>query len=255
LGKKGGSSHLKREAAPWFWPIHRKEYHWVVKPSPGPHPIDRCLPLTIIVREILGYAKTRREAKRIISQGKILVDGKVRRDDLFTVGIMDVLSIPEIDKHYRILPCKKGLCLHEIKKEEVDFKLCRIEGKTTVKGGHIQLNLHDGRNILIRVKDPENLVEDVYRTYDTLKIRLIDQEILEHFKMAEGAYAIFTGGKNMGMHGSITSIERRAGRRKERLLVTIRAADGESYQTTLNYVFVVGAQQPTISLPAVEEAV
>ena len=252
MGRKGGSSHLKREAAPWFWPIHRREFHWVVKPSSGPHPIERCLPLTIIIREMLGFAKTRREAKRIISQGKILVDGKIRKDDLFPVGIMDVISIPELKRYYRIIPCRKGFYLHEIKSEEADFKLCRIEGKTVVKGGHIQLNLHDGHNILIRVKDPENPVEDVYRTYDTLKISLKGQEILEHFKMVEGAYAIFTGGKNMGRHGSIISIEKRTGRKKERSLVTIKSSDGESYQTTLNYVFVIGNKQPQISIPPPE---
>lgn len=254
MGKKGGSSHLKREAAPWFWPIHRKRFHWALKPSPGPHPINRCLPLTLIVREILGFARTRREAKRIISEGKILVDGKVRRDDLFPVGLMDVVSIPEIGKHFRVLPCKDGLRLHPIGAEEAKFKLCRIEGKVAVKGGNVQLNMHDGRNFLIRVKDPQNPVEDVYRVFDTLKISLESREILEHLRLAEGSFAIFTGGKNMGRYGNIISIERKAGGKKERSLVTIKDSHGETYQTTLNYVFVIGDEEPRISLPSVKEA-
>ena len=73
MGKMGGSKHLTRHAAPAFWPILRKEWRWAVKPSPGPHSIERCLPLLIIVRDILGYAKTAREARKIIAQGHIKV--------------------------------------------------------------------------------------------------------------------------------------------------------------------------------------
>ncbi|RLI36897.1 30S ribosomal protein S4e [Candidatus Bathyarchaeota archaeon] len=252
MGKKGGGKHLKREAAPRFWPIYRKSFHWAVKPSPGPHPIERCIPLLIAVREMLGYAETRREARRIISEGKILVDGRVRRDERFPAGIMDVISIPELKLHYRVLPSRKGLCLHPIDEGEAEFKLCRIEGKSTVKGGHIQLNLHDGRNILIRVEDPRNPEEDVYKTFDTLKIGLKGQEILEHIPLNEGAYVIFTGGKNIGRYGNVVSIDEEAGKKRERALVTIRDPKGEDYQTTLNYAFVVGGEKPLISLPELE---
>jgi ribosomal protein S4E len=75
LGKKGGSTGLKRKPAPRFWPIHRKEFTWVVKPSPGPHSLQNCLPLAIVLRDILGFAQTRKEAKSIVSQGKVYVDG------------------------------------------------------------------------------------------------------------------------------------------------------------------------------------
>jgi len=69
LGRKGESGHLKRKPAPKMWPIHRKEAVWTVRPKPGPHSISRSLPLALIVRDILGFAKTVKEAKNIISQG------------------------------------------------------------------------------------------------------------------------------------------------------------------------------------------
>ena len=50
MTKKGGSKHLKRLPAPVNWPIHRKEFRWVVKSRPGPHPLDRSLPLLLVVR-------------------------------------------------------------------------------------------------------------------------------------------------------------------------------------------------------------
>ncbi|RJS91121.1 30S ribosomal protein S4e [Candidatus Bathyarchaeota archaeon] len=253
MGKKGGSLHLKREASPKFWPIHRKEFTWAVKPRPGPHPINRCIPLVLIVREILGLAKTRKEARKIISQGKILVDGKVRRDDRFPAGLMDVISIPDLDTHYRILPSEKGLTLHSIDKKEAGFKLCRIENKTTVRGGHIQLNLHDGRNILIRVEDPTSPEEDKYRTLDTLMISIPDQEIMEYFRMEKGMSAILIDGKNIGKYGMISSIEEQPNRKRRRLLVNIEDESGRIYQSILDYAFVIGDETPRISLPATEE--
>jgi small subunit ribosomal protein S4e len=249
LGTKGGARHLKRKPAPKFWPIHRKEAVFTVKPKPGPHPHSRCIPLTIVVRDILGIAKTRREAKKIISQGKIWVDGKVQREDKFPTGLMDVLSIPDMEKTYRVLPSPKGLTLYPVeKKEEAGFKLCRIENKTTVKGGHIQLNLHDGRNVLIPVKDASNPEEDVFQTLDTLKITLPNQEIAGHFKLKEEAPVIIIDGKNIGRFGKIVAIEKRAGQKRRKTLVTIKDSHGNSFQTTMDYVFVVGDKEPHITL-------
>ena len=251
MGKMGGSKHLKREVSPRFWPIHRKEFHWAVKPRPGAHPVEQCIPLTLVVREILGYARTRREAKQIVSQGKVKVDGKVRRDDHFPTGLMDVISIPEVGRHFRVLPSEKGLVLHPIDEAETEFKLCRIENKRTIKNGHVQLNLHDGGNILIQVGDPQNREEDVYRSLDTLKIKLKDQSVLEHVKLAKGTFAILTSGKNIGKSGRIITIEE-SGLKRRNSLVTIEDEGGERYQTILDYVFTVGDEKPQISLPRPE---
>jgi len=249
LGKKGGKKHLKRKPAPRFWPIHRKELIWTVKPKPGPHPISRCIPLMLIVRDMLSFAKTGKEAKTIISQGKMEVDGKTQREEVFPVGLMDVVSIPSIEKAYRVLPSEKGLVLHQIGKEETEFKLCRIENKTIVNGGHTQLNLHDGRSLLIRVKDPKKPEEDVYQTLDTLKINLPNQEVAGHMKLVKGAPVIIIQGKNIGKYGKIVTIEEKAGQKRRNSLVTIEGANGNRFQTTLEFVFIVGDAQPLISLP------
>ncbi len=251
MGKKGEKKHLKRKPAPKFWPIHRKEFVWTVKPKPGPHSTSSCIPLALVIRDVLGFAKTRREVKTIISQEKVTVDGKVQRDELFPAGLMDVISIPDAEKAYRILPSEKGLTLHPIEKEEAGFKLCRIESKTVVDGGHIQLNLHDGRNVLIRVEDPKKPEEDVYHLIDTLKMSVPDQEIIGHAKLAEGASAIIVGGKNAGRHGKIVVIEERLGQKRRKQLVTIEDTKGKRFQTTLDFVFVVGDTEPCISLPEV----
>lgn len=248
MGKMGGSKHLTRHAAPAFWPILRKEWHWVVKPSPGPHPIERCLPLLIIVRDILGYAKTAREARKIIAQGHIKVDGKIRRNYKYPVGLMDVIEIIKVKKFFRVIPYPvKYMVLHEINAEEAEYKLVRIENKTTVKGGHIQLNTHDGRNILIKVSDPTNPEEDVYKTFDVLKISIPGQQILNHYRFEIGSIAIVTDGRNVGRVGRIIEITEMFKRRRN--IVTLEDRNGERFQTIQDYIFVIGKDKPEISLP------
>jgi small subunit ribosomal protein S4e len=252
VGKKGGRRHLKRKPAPAFWPIHRKEYLWTVKPNPGPHPIAQSIPLILLLRDVLGVAQTRSEAEAILSGRKVIVDGQVQREGLFPTGLMDVITMPEMEKTYRVLPSEKGLTLHAVGKDEAMFKICRIENKKVVNGGNVQLNLHDGRNILIEVKDPSKPEEDVFKTLDSVKIGLPSQEILGHLKLGEGVQAIIVGGKNVGKHGKIVAVEQREHQKRKNALVTIEDVRGNRFQTTVEYVFVVGDTKPHVSLP--EEA-
>src|SRR6266705_3420462 len=104
MARKGGSRQLKREPAPGFWPIRRKERTWAPNTRPGPHSREKSIPLVIIIREILGYARTSKEATRIVTGGKVKVDGVVRRDHRFPVGLMDVLQIEGAGQIFRILP-------------------------------------------------------------------------------------------------------------------------------------------------------
>jgi len=255
MGKKGPPLRLKRKPAPGFWPIHRKEFTWVIKPSPGPHSLEKSLPLTVVLREVLGFAQTGKEAKIIVSQGKIYVDGKVRRRADFPVSLMDVISIPDAGKFFRILPSKKGLILHPIDKEESAFKLCRIENKTVTRSGHVQLSLHDGSTILVKVSDPKNPQEDVYKTLDTIKISIPEEQVLEHIKMKEKDYAIITGGKNIGKLGKIAEIERAKAKKRRTAFAIIEDEKGDRYQTILDFVFAIGETKPIISLPEAAETV
>ena len=252
MGRKGERKHLKRKPAPKIWPIHRKEAVWTVKPKPGPHPLSRCIPLTLIVRDMLQFAKTGKEAKTIISQGKIKVNGKVQREERFLVGLMDVISIPDTEKVYRVMPYEKGLFLHPIESDEAEFKLYRIEDKNVVRGGHVQLNFHDGTSVLIRVNDPKKPEEDVYQTLDTLKLSIPDRELLGHMKLTVGTPAIIIGGKNIGKYGKITAIEEKPDQKRRNLLVTIEDKNGNQFQTILNFIFVLGDTEPSISLLEVD---
>jgi|YelNatPaOPRAMG01_1025707.scaffolds.fasta_scaffold119451_2 small subunit ribosomal protein S4e len=247
MGKKGGLRHLKRYKAPAHWPISKKAFVWAPRPSPGPHPIANCIPLLILVRDILGYAHTSREAKLIISRGAIKVDGRVRRDEGYPVGLMDVVEIPEAGLRFRMVPApKEVLAPVEIDESEASFKLCRVMGKTTIKGGNIQLNLHDGRNVLLRIADPRNPIEDGYSTGDVLKLSIPNQSILGHLKFEPGSFAIVAYGKNVGAVGRITSIE--PGTALRPATASLEGEGGSIVRTVADYVFVVGREAPEIRL-------
>ncbi len=247
MGKKGGVRHLKRMPAPAFWPLHRKEFQWAPKPTAGPHPSEKCLPLMLIVREMLHHAKDAREAKIILSEGRIKVDGKIRRSPKYPAGLMDVIEVPDAKSVFRVLPSPgRGLDLVKISKEESLFKLCRIENMRTVRGGDIQLNLHDGRNILIKAEGSSGPVADSYKTLDTIQLALKDQKILKRLKFREGSYAIVTSGRNIGKSGKIVRIEEATAARPG--IVAIESDQGETFQTTTDYVFIVGDEKPLITL-------
>jgi small subunit ribosomal protein S4e len=248
LGKKGKTARLKRKPAPRFWPIHRKELPWIVKPSSGSHSLEKCLPLTLVLRDILGIAQTRKEAKMILSEGKVQVDGNIRRKDDFPVGLMDVISMPDANKYYRVMPSNKGLVLNSISKEEANFKLVRVEDKTTVKNG-MQIALHDGSNIFVKVADPKNPEVVTYDTFDILKVTYPEKQVVSTLKIKEGNLAVITGGKNIGKQGKIVQIEKTEAKKRRQALVVVEDANGVRYQTILDFVFSIGEAQPLIAVP------
>lgn len=241
MGKKGPSKHLKRELSPKFWPIHRKEHVWAVKTSPGPHTFRGSMPLLVVVRDVLGYAETSKEAEMLIKQGRILVDGKPRRDERYPVGVMDVVELPDAKQLFRVLPAHgRRLKLHPIKGGEAGFKLCLIVGKTTLNGGRTQLNLHDGRNILLPVE------EERHKVHDVLQLKIPEQEIIADIKFELGVLAVVTGGKSQGQHGVVAGLGSEPGKKRT---ATIQTPDGEEVRTLAKYVFAVGSGKPLISLP------
>ncbi|HTX61590.1 MAG TPA: 30S ribosomal protein S4e, partial [Methanobacterium sp.] len=169
----------------------------------------------------------------------ILVDGRPRKDYKFPVGFMDVIEIPKSEKVYRILPDEKGrLILHPITPENKSFKLCRIEDKTTLKGVKTQLNLHDGRNYI---------TDEEYSTADVVKLKVPEQEIQDHIKFESGTLGLVTGGKHIGERGNIKEITITKSSMPN--TVVMESADGKTFQTLKDYVFVLGKEKPLITLP------
>ncbi len=248
MARKGAKRHLKRLATPTSWYVERKVYKWAVRTRTGPHSLDTSVPLLYIVRDYLGHARHAREARKILNEGKVLVDGKVRRDYKFPVGIMDVVSIPETGENYRVLPNSIGkLILHPIDQDEARMKPLRIRNKRMVKGANIQLNFHDGTNHLIRLNSPLDTRKDEFKTSYTVMMRVPEREIEEVIPFEIGAYVFVTQGKNVSRRGKV--VEVRSFPMGWPDVVTIEDESGELFDTLKEYAFVVGTDKPRISLP------
>ncbi len=238
MGKKGGSNRLKRQLAPAFWEIPRKDSRFVIKPIPATHPISSCYPLGILLRDILHIASTIREIEKVVKHGNILIDGVKRYDVHFPVGLMDVIEMPLLNKAYRLVP-KDGVELRpiEIDGGEKGLKLCKIIRKQKVKGGMLQYTLHDGRNLL---QDNNSL-----NVNDTLLIKIPGQEIVDTVKLQSNTLALVTGGANVGMLGNVLEVREGNFTLPKRIVMKDTASD-KHIELPVNLVIVVGSGKPLI---------
>jgi small subunit ribosomal protein S4e len=234
------SKHLKRLAAPRVLRIPRKERALTIRAAPGPHPFEQAIPLGLLVREYLRLCDTYKEARKIISNGDILVDGVKRKNYKFPCGLMDVISVPKMRKHVRILYDRNGkLTLVPISETDAEWKLCRIQNKTTVKGKKIQLNLHDGKNKLVE--------KDEYKTGDVLKITFKENKIDDVYKFDKGTVSMVIGGTHVGEIASIEEIQIVTSSKSN--LVNLKGE--KEFSTIASYVFPIGKNKPVITIPEV----
>jgi len=235
------SHHLKRLNAPRTLRLHRKENKWTIRASPGPHALSEAIPLGIVVRDYLSLCDTRREAKRLLTNGDILIDGNIRKSNNFPVGFMDVISIPKTKKYYRVLYDQNGkLTLVSISSADAAWKLRRIDNKSIVKGKKTQLNFHDGNNMLVD--------KDTYKTGDVLKINFKDVSIMDTFARKKGTISLITGGSHVGELATIQDLESISSSSNN--LAKMKGT--HEFTTIEQYVFPVGKTKPVILLPEVK---
>lgn len=233
------SEHMKRIAIPRSWPIKKKAHVFTTKQSAGAHSVETSMPVITVLRDLLGICDTAREAKRLIGNREILVDGKAVKNPKAPVGLMDVISIPKIEKNFRVLlSCKGKIATVEIDKDEAAFKLCRIENKTVVTGGKIQINLHDGRNILID--------KDAYKTGDVLKVSFDGQKIVECYELGADAVALISSGNHAGAIKTVSEYAVIKGPSEN----IVKFQDGA--ETVKSNVFVIGTKTAAIAMPEAE---
>lgn len=213
-----------------------KKPKWITTPRPGRHKRSESIPLRNLLRDILGFADTAREADAIINNGDVIVDKKPRKDPRFAVGLMDVVEIPKIGKFYRVLPNKKGLYLREIDKKEANLKPCKIMKKVVVSKEKMQLGFHDGTTLLINNEDAKK-----FEIRDTIVFELPEMKIHSSLNLKKGNIGLVTHGIHAGYISEILEITEST--QMKRSITKI----GE-IQTLTDYIFVIGEKKPLISI-------
>jgi small subunit ribosomal protein S4e len=239
---RGPKKHLKRIAAPKSWLLDKTGGNQAIRPSQGPHKLRESIPLSIVVQNRLKYALNGREAKMIMNdkEGNVLVDGKIRRDEKFPAGFMDVITLKKTGENFRVLYDIKGkFVLRSIKSEEAKFKLCKIKRKEMGPNRVPYVVTHDGRTI--RYPHPD------INAHDTIKLDVETGKILDVIKFETGNLVYTLQGNNIGRVGVLTSRDRHLGGFD---IVHVRDARGHTFATRIGNIFVIGkGKNPLISLP------
>jgi len=185
---------------------------------------------------MINIANTTTEAKKIIRKGEVFVDGKRRKDYAYPAGLFDVVSVPKLKKHYRVVPREKGLGLVEIEKD-ANLKICAIGSKSVLRKAKTQLNLHDGKNILVENGN--------YKNGDSLLLELPSLKIIEHLPLEKGNVGLISRGTSAGQLGKIKELIKGTMGESQRVVCQV---DKEDRVISERNFIVVGKEKPAIKI-------
>ena len=186
--------YLKRQKIKKFWPVSKKGTKYLAVAT---HEKSKAIPLIIVMREVLGLVKNRKELQKLLNEKKVLINNKKIRDFRYPVILFDNLSFPKIKKHYKAVLKNKKFCLEEISEKEAGTRIYKVESKKSLKNKKVQLNLSNGKNILSSEK---------INVGDFVTINLSDNKITKIESLKSGINVIVIRGKHIGIIGKIKEI-------------------------------------------------
>jgi len=210
--------HQKRLSAPKHYPVERKglTYTTTVEGSRSP---EIGIPVVVFLREVTGYAETKKEAKTIIREGNLYRNGDRVRDVRDSIGILDVIELPKTGEVFRVMPNKNRL---DFVKTEDDRTAAKVTGKT-VEGDQYVYHFHNGENYRS---------EEQYSTGSTL---ILGDEA-EEAEMIEGSKVVILDGQHAGKTAEITELHSRGMRADT---ATVKTSDAE-FEIRQDKLFAVG---------------
>ncbi|MFB6209769.1 MAG: KOW motif-containing protein [Candidatus Nanohaloarchaea archaeon] len=182
-------THQKRLPAPKHYPIERKETKYV-STIKGSRSSEDAIPAVVLLRDVLGYADTEKEAKEIVRNGDMERNGDRIRDIKEGIGIMDVVKILEKEEKYRTVRRGKYLEFVPVEDSRVAAK---ITGKDS-RGEEYVYRLHSGENYR---------TGDEYSTGNTL---VFDGSVKE-VELKEGAEVLVIRGRHAGEVAEVVEME------------------------------------------------
>jgi small subunit ribosomal protein S4e len=226
-----GSKKLKRQMAPQFWGITRKDKRFVITVKPGSHKKSHSIPTAVFLRDMLSIVTSLREAKASIYSGRVKIDGVVRKSLHHSIGLMDVVELADVADIYRLVPTEDKLLKPiKINESEKSKKLVSVTTKTTINKGKLQIGFHDGRSI---ISDTKVNVGDV------------EQKILEVIKLEAGTQGLVTRGNNAGQIGKIETIEEGTFILPKRVILSL---GDRKIEIPADIIMPIGKQEPIIQL-------
>jgi len=227
---RGIKRHMKRMFAPSHWMLDKLTGHYAPKPTAGPHKLRECLPLMVLLRNRLKYALNYKEAKTILVQRLVKVDGKIRTTHSYPAGFMDVITLEKTKENFRLLHDTKGrFVVHKISADEAQYKLCKVNKIIKGAKGVNQVVTHDGRTV--RFPSPE------IKVGDSIRLEIATGKILDSVKFEHGNVCTITGGNNIGRVGLFQHREKHQGGHD---IIHLEDSTGQKFATREQNVMVIG---------------
>ena len=212
-------THQKRLPSPKHYPIQRKQNTYV-STIKGSRSSENAVPTVLVLRDILEYAETEKEAKEIVRNGDLLRNGEAVRDIKEGIGVLDVIEIPETEEVYRVI--RKGKYLEFVAVEDSEKSAGKVVGKS-VEGNEFVYRLHNGEN---------------YRTKDEFNTgsTLVFNGGVKEFELEEGAEILVIDGKHAGETAELVEINERG---MNSNVGTVKE-NGNEFETRLENLVAIG---------------
>ena len=182
--------HLTRSEVSPKLPIPRKGTKYVARANTD---VKNSVPVVIALRDMLHLARTAKEVQEIIKQKIVKINGRTTNDYHASIKLFNVF---EAGKSY-VLTLNDAGKFHFEEVSSPKERLCKVIGKKILKGKKVQLNFHDGSNILTK----ENIAinDSAYLNFEG--------KLSSHVKLEKGSECIIISGKYLGAKGKIEEVK------------------------------------------------
>jgi small subunit ribosomal protein S4e len=221
--------HLKRSCMPKSWKIQRKGITFISKPNSGSYKRKYVISVLVLLRDILEVTKNSKEAKFIVNNKTVLINGKQTKEIKAPIGFFDIVEIKETKEIYTFIFEKTGR-VKLVKNPEKKLYL-RVSNKTNLKNGKFQVNTMSGVNVLVNEKEFKSI-----KVQDTIVYDFEKKKIVKIIHLSEKASIYVFDGKFIGRFGEVTGFETFEGRGLDLVDFT---SGKEKHKTAKKYCFAI----------------
>ena len=183
--------HLKRNRLSRKLPLPKKGTKYIARANSNSR---EGLPVVLAIRDMLKLAKTSKEVQFMINNKLLKINGRVVKNVKESLVLFNIF---EADKCYElgILPTGR----YSFEETNAKTRICKVSGITILKNRKIQINLHDGTNVLISPKEKVKVGDSVEIDFEGKLKKVLSLE--------KGKKVTIVSGKNVGLHGKIQKID------------------------------------------------
>ena len=222
---------------PISWPVKRKNINFITRPNSGSHKREYSVALVVLLRDVLKYATTTREAKVITNTKEVFVNGTQVKDIKFPVGIFDCVEIKTTNEKYIVIFNELGKIKLVPSKDDLIY--LKVSGKTQTPGKKFQLNFMNGFNVLVDEK-----VFKSTKVSDTVVYDFSKKKISSILTLKDGNFVYVFNGNFKGQIAQIESFTHYNGLAKDVAFIKIGK---DSHSTAKEYCFVIGTKSEDVA--------